>query len=146
MIPMVFGLALSPRRFSGFIMSAGALATAAAFTGTGLVRYGAGAFVSLCLMGPMMDLALTKVQSGWSLYLGLVLAGIGTNLVALASRSASKLLGLDVGTRPFAGWWNPALVTYTLSGAVAGLIGAICFFHFRRRRSNSTTTDSGTSL
>jgi hypothetical protein len=146
MVPMVFGLAMAPRRFSGFIMSAGALGTASAFTGAGLAQYGAGAFVSLCLMGPMMDLALTKVRSGWRLYLGLVLAGIGTNLMALASRSTSKLMGIDPGTRPFVGWWNQALLTYTLCGAIAGLFGAICFFHFRNRRSDSQSPDSGISL
>jgi len=144
MLPMVLGLALSPRRFSGFIMSAGALATAAAYTGAGLAQYGAGAFVSLCLLGPMMDLALTKVRSGWRLYLGLVLAGIATNLMALGSRSASKLLGLDPGTRPFGGWWSQAIVTYSLCGALAGLIGAICFFHFRNRRPGSPEGDTGT--
>jgi hypothetical protein len=146
MIPMVFGLALAPRRFSGFIMSAGALATAAAYTGAGLAQYGAGAFVSLCLMGPMMDLALTKFQSGWRLYLGLVLAGVATNLMALGSRSASKLLGLDPGTRPFGSWWTQAILTYSICGAIAGLVGAICFFHFRNRQADSNTSDSGTDL
>jgi len=145
MLPMVFGLALAPRRFSGFIMSAGALATAAAYTGAGLAQYGAGAFVSLCLLGPTMDLALTKVRSGWRLYLGLVLAGIVTNLMALGSRSASKLLGLDPGTRPFGSWWSQAILTYSLCGALAGLLGAICFFHFRNRQSGSANTDSGTN-
>ena len=146
MLPMVFGLALAPRRFSGFIMSAGALATAAAYTGAGLAQYGAGAFVSLCLLGPMMDLALARVRSGWRLYLGLVAAGIATNLMALGSRSASKLLGLDPGTRPFGGWWTQAILTYSLCGAVAGLAGAICFFHFRNKRAASAADDSGTDL
>jgi hypothetical protein len=144
MLPMVFGLALAPRRFSGFIMSAGALVTASAYTGAGFAQYGAGAFVSLCLLGPMMDLALTKVRSGWRLYSGLVLAGIVTNLMALGSRSTSKLLGLDPGTRPFGSWWSQAVLTYSLCGAVAGLIGAICFFHFHNRQSESSN-GSGTA-
>jgi hypothetical protein len=146
LIPMALGLSLAPRRLSGFIMSAGAFATAAIYSGAGLARYGSGAFVSLCLMGPMMDLALTKVRSGIRLYLGLVLAGIGTNLMALGSRSASKLLGLDAGTgmRPFGGWWAQAILTYSLCGAVAGLLGALCFFHFRKQQSGSG--DSGTSF
>ena len=138
MIPMALGLALAPRRFAGFLMSAGALTTASAYSGAGLAQYGSGAFVSLCLLGPMMDLALTKVRSGWRLYMGFVLAGIGTNLMALASRSAGKLLGIDLGTRPFGGWWSQAIVTYTLSGAVAGMIAALCFFHFRNQRTNAT--------
>jgi hypothetical protein len=143
MLPLALGLALAPRRFGGFLMSAGAFATAAAYTGAGLAQYGSGAFVSLCLLGPMMDLALTNVRSGWRLYLGLLLAGIGTNLMALASRSAGKLLGLDPGTRPFGGWWTQAMVTYSLCGALAGLIGALCFFHFRNQRSRTEAADSG---
>lgn len=141
MIPMALGLALAPRRFAGFLMSAGALTTASAYSGAGLAQYGSGAFVSLCLLGPMMDLALTKVRSGWRLYLGFMLAGIGTNLMALASRSAGKLLGIDLGTRPFGGWWSQAIVTYTLSGAVAGLIAALCFFHFRNQRTNPADSE-----
>ena len=146
MIPMALGLAVAPRRLGGFIMSAGAFATAAAYTGAGLAQYGSGAFVSLCLMGPMMDLALTKLRSGWRLYLGLMLAGIGTNLMALASRSASKLLGLDPGTRVFGEWMNQAILTYSLCGAVAGLLGALCFFHLRNQRSEDESVDPGTGL
>ena len=134
MLPMALGLALAPRRLGGFVMSAGAFAAASVYSGAGLAQYGSGAFVSLCLMGPMMDLALTMLRSGWRLYLGLMLAGVGTNLMALGSRLAAKLTGLDPGTRPFAGWWTQAIVTYTLCGAVAGLLGAICFFHFRNQR------------
>lgn len=144
MLPMIFGLALAPRRFSGFMMSAGAFGAASAFSLAGLAHYGSGAFVSLCLMGPMMDLALAKVRTGWSLYFGLVLAGIGTNLMALGSRAMSKLLGLDLASmRPFGMWWTQAAVTYTLCGAAAGLIGAFCFFHLRKQREKFT--DSGSS-
>ena len=135
MFPMALGLALAPRRLGGFIMSAGAFATAAAYTGAGLAQYGSGAFVSLCLLGPMMDLALTKVRGGVRLYASFVLAGIATNIMALASRSTSKLLMIDPGTRPFGGWWTQAIMTYSLCGALAGLIAALCFFHFRSRQS-----------
>ena len=144
MLPMIFGLVLAPRRFSGFIMSAGAFGTASAFSLAGLAHYGSGAFVSLCLMGPMMDLALIKARAGWDLYLALVLSGIGTNLMALGSRAMSKILGLDLASmRPFGMWWAQAVVTYTLCGAAAGLIGAFCFFHLRKQRSKSETADSG---
>jgi hypothetical protein len=147
MLPMIFGLALAPRRFSGFIMSAGAFGTASAFSLAGLAHYGSGAFVSLCLLGPVMDLALAKVRAGWSVYFALVLAGIGTNLMALGSRAMSKLLGLDVAAtmRPFGMWWTQAIFTYTLCGAAAGLIGAFCFFHLRKQRSKSEAADSGSS-
>jgi hypothetical protein len=136
---MALGLALAPRRLGGFIMSAGAFATAAAFSGAGLAQYGTGAFVSLCLLGPMMDLALLKARSGWRLYLGFVVAGLGTSLMAFASRTSGKLIGLDPGTRIFGEWWSQAILTYSLSGALAGLIGAFCFF---RLRSESKTEAS----
>jgi hypothetical protein len=148
MIPMALGLALAPRRLSGSIMGVGAFSTAAAFSYAGLAHYGTGAFISLCLTGPMMDLALNKARSGWRLYLGLVLAGISTNLLAFASRGASKLLGLDhfPGRRPFGGWWTQAIVTYPVFGVGAGLIAALCFFHLHKRQSKSERADSGTPL
>ena len=145
-IPMVLGLALAPRRLAGFIMSAGAFGTASAFNLAGLAHYGSGSIISLCLVGPVMDLALARARSGWRLYLGFMLAGISANLLALASRAASKLLGLDIaGLRPFGDWWSQAALTYTLCGAVAGLIGAVCCFHLRGRRSQAGTgTPPGT--
>jgi len=144
MLPMILGLAIAPRRFSGFIMSAGAFGTASAFSLAGLAHYGSGAFVSLCLMGPMMDLVLTKARSGPRLYVGLALAGTVTNLMALGSRSMSKLLGLDVASmRPFGTWWSQAVITYSLCGAAAGLIGAFCFFHLHKQRTKAA--DSGSS-
>jgi hypothetical protein len=143
LIPMALGLALAPRRLSGFIMSASAFCTGAAFNLTGMAHLGSGAFVSLCLSGPVMDLAVSKFRSGWKLYFGLVLAGICTNLMALSSRGASKLLGLDPGTRPFGSWWTQAIITYSLSGAIAGLIGALLFFHLRKQRFNSEAADAG---
>jgi hypothetical protein len=142
-LPLALGFALAPRKLSGFIMSAGAFSTAAAFSLARVADYGSGAFVSLCLIGPIMDLAFTKLRSGWKLYFGLVVAGIGTNLLALTSRSATKLLGLDVGTRPFGTWWAQAAVTYTISGIVAGLIAAFCFFNLRKQRSKPQESNSG---
>ena len=140
MIPMALGLALAPRRSAGFIMSAGALSTAIILNQAGLVRYGAGSFVSLCLLGPTMDLVLAKARSGWRLYSGLILAGFITNGLALASRSTAKMLGLDLpGARPFGLWWGQALITYSLCGAIAGLVAAICFFSLRKKQRESQT-------
>ena len=136
MIPMALGLALAPRRFSGSIMSASAFGTASIIGLLGMVKPGAGSFVSLCLLGPVIDLVLARFRSGWRLYVGMILAGISTNVMALFSRSMSKLLGLDLGSmRPFDTWWTQAIITYSLCGAIAGLIGAICFFRLRNRQS-----------
>ncbi|RPJ86159.1 MAG: hypothetical protein EHM18_07670 [Acidobacteria bacterium] len=136
-IPMVVGLALAPRRLAGFIMGASALATAASLSMSGTARFGSGAITSLCLVGPILDLALARARTGWRLYLGIVSAGIGANLVALGSRAAAKLLGLDLGgnVRPFDSWWAQATITYTLCGAIAGLIAAVCCFRWREQRS-----------
>lgn len=137
MLPMVMGLAVAPRRNAGFVMGIGALGTASFFGLSGLAHYGSGASVSLCLLGPVLDLALTKAKGGLRLYISLITAGIVTNLLALFSRGAGKLLGLDAGTRPFGTWYLQASLTYTLCGAIAGLIAAFCFFHLHKQRSDT---------
>jgi hypothetical protein len=133
-LPMVLGMSLAPRRFAGSVMSAGALGTSWLLTGIGAAGVGAGSSVSLLLLGPMMDVALRHAGGGWRVYAALGASGVATNLLALGSRAAAKLLGLDLaGARPFDSWWLQAIVTYTLSGAVAGLLGALCWFHFHDR-------------
>ena len=133
-LPLALGLSLAPRHLAGSVMSAGALGTAWMLQGWGLGDYGSGSFVSLCLLGPLMDLALRGARRGWRVYAALVIAGMSTNVVALGSRAAAKLLGLDLaGGRPFDSWWLQAIGTYTASGIVAGLLGALCWFHFNDR-------------
>jgi hypothetical protein len=143
-LPMALGMALAPRRLAGSVMSTGAIGTAWALAGTGVADFGAGSFVSLCLLGPMMDVALRNAYTGRRVYEALILAGVLTNVLALASRAGVKLVGLDVGRRLFDTWWLQASVTYTLSGAVAGLLGALCWFHFHslgsRRRPRQART------
>jgi hypothetical protein len=129
-LPVALGLSLAPRHLAGSIMSTGALGSAWLLQRAGLGDYSSGSFVSLCLLGPLMDLALRGARRGWRVYAALVLAGTATNLLALASRASFKLLGLDVGGRPFDSWWLQAIGTYTASGIVAGLCGAFCWFHF----------------
>jgi len=139
-LPMALGLSLAPRRLAGSLMGASALGTASFLTAVSGVTYGAGAIVSLSLLGPMMDVALRGAGSGWRVYLALVLSGTVANLLALGSRAAAKLLGLDlVGARPFDSWWLQALGTYTVSGVVAGLLGALCWFHFNDRSGQRRT-------
>ena len=131
-LPMVLGVSLAPRRFAGSVMSAGAFGTAWLLGAAG-ADYGSGATVSLLLLGPMMDVALSRAHSGRQVYGALVISGVTTNLFALGSRAVGKLLGLDAGSRPFDSWWVQASITYTLSGVVAGLLGALCWFHFNDR-------------
>jgi hypothetical protein len=131
-LPMAFGVSMAPRRLAGSTMTLGAMGTASLLAGMGVASYGSGSLVSLGLLGPMIDVALRSVRSAPRVYAALVLSGIATNLLALASRASAKLLGIDPG-RPFDAWWLQAIVTYTLSGAVAGLLGALLWFHFRER-------------
>jgi hypothetical protein len=136
-LPIAFGLALVPRRLAGCVMAAGAFSTAAALSAGGLVSYGSGAMTSLCVTGPAMDAAVAGAGGGWRLYLGLVSAGLASNLLAFLQRAATKLLGLErPGTRLFSEWWSQAVLTYTLTGAVAGLLAAVCWFRFRSRRAH----------
>jgi H+/Cl- antiporter ClcA len=67
------------------------------------------------------------------------MGAVCASVLAMFARGASKILGLDVVAtmRPFAIWWPQAILTYTLCGAVAGLIGALCFFHLRKQRQES---------
>ena len=134
-LPMVLGVSLAPRHLAGSVMSVSALGTAWLLSAGG-VSYGAGSFASLLLIGPMMDVAMSRARSGWRVYVALVLSGVAANLLALGSRAAAKLLGLDLaGARPFDSWWLQASVTYTLSGVAAGLLSALCWFHFNDRAS-----------
>ena len=132
-VPMALGMSLAPRQFAGVTMSAGALGTSWGLSLLGLATFGSGAFTSLTILGPMMDLALRHARRGWRVYAALVVAGVATNVLALASRAATKILGLDPGARPFDSWWLEASMTYTLSGIVAGLIGAFCWFQYHER-------------
>lgn len=138
-LPMALGMSLAPRRLAGSVMSAGALTTASMFVATGAGRFGSGAFASLLLLGPMMDVAMRHARGGWRVYASLVIAGVATNLLALISRAAPKLIGIDIG-RPFDSWWLQASITYTLSGVVAGLFGALCWFHFNERAEHGPST------
>ena len=131
--PMAFGFALVPRRGAGALMSIAALATTAALWLTGARIDGVGAQTSLLLTGPLLDVALRWANRGWRLYGAFVLAGAAGNAAAFFVRGGAKLLGLGVGRggRRFDAWWPQAVVTYAAAGVIAGLIGALAWFHFR---------------
>ena len=46
---------------------------------TGGSGLGIGALTSLCLIGPMLDVALWRTKSGWPVYLSFALAGCRAN-------------------------------------------------------------------
>jgi hypothetical protein len=132
--PMAFGLALVPRRYAGVCMAAGAGATASLLKigGAGL---GPGAVASLCLTGPCLDLALLGARGGWRLYPRLVLAGLGSNLLALVIRSGTRAFEWD-HDRGMAEWFRQAVLTYPLCGILAGLVSAFVWFKLRARKAS----------
>jgi hypothetical protein len=131
--PMALGLALVPRRLAGSVMGVSAVATSLLFRAGGLSG-GPGALTSLYLTGPLLDLALVGAGRPWRLYLGLLLAGLGSNLVALFVRGGFKTFTLGHGGRRGAeAWWHQAAITYPLCGALAGLVSALVWFHLRGR-------------
>ena len=133
--PMALGLSLAPRRLGGVVMGVSACATTLLLKFGGGSSPGIGALTSLCVIGPMLDAALWRAKSGWSVYLCFALAGCLTNLVAFAVRGAGKLAGLDALTkRPLADWVSTASWSYLLCGVVAGLLSAAIWFRLRADR------------
>ena len=137
-LPMALGLALAPRRHAGLVMGTGAFGTIAALRVFG-VGAGIGAVTSLLMIGPCLDLALRQARKGWQIYAGLALAGLAANLVAFGVRAFPKLLDFEVGIRNFATWWPRAVVTYPMSGLVAGALSAAIWFSLARRSGGASS-------
>ena len=132
--PMALGLAIVPRQWGGCIMGGSALATALLLRVGGVGGVGAGAITSLTLTGPLLDLALWGARDGWRLYLGFVLAGLASNLLAFGMRWGALALGLDIGGGGgFASRFVLACFTFPACGILAGLVSAAFWFHLRRR-------------
>jgi hypothetical protein len=133
--PMAFGFALVPRRMAGSMMGIGAALSAALLQTAGARGPGFGAMTSLVLTGPLLDLALWQARRGWRLYLGFALAGLGSNLLAMAVRGGAKAGGLDgPAARPLFDWLPQAVASYSLCGLIAGLISAAVWFRLSARR------------
>lgn len=133
-LPMAFGLAIVPRQMAGTIMGVGALLSGLAMGAGGFAMVGIGAMTSLTLTGPLLDLSVRDARGGSRIYAGFAVAGMASNLLALAARAAAKFYGLDrVGTRPLAAWLPQAVVTYAVCGLLAGLVCAAIWFRFTGR-------------
>lgn len=133
-LPMGLGLALVPRRGAGCVMGAAALATALGLRQVGAASLGIGAMSSLCLTGPLLDLAVAPARAGWQIYLSCGVAGMVSNLAALAIRGGGKLTGFGGGSRRVDDWWQHAAFTYPACGLVAGLLAAIVWFRLWPKR------------
>ncbi len=134
-LPISAGLAVVPRHGTGTVISLTAFGTMTLFKALAWpVGGGVGAVASMLAAGPAFDLVLARA-TGWRLHIGFLVAGIAANLIALVARGGLKLLSIQplVG-RPFSEWFSYAIVTYPVSGAVAGLLCALVMFRVTRGR------------
>jgi hypothetical protein len=140
--PMALGLALVPIRKGGTVMGLSALGTALIMRACSVGSFGAGSLTSLALTGPLLDLALIGARRGWRLYLGFIVAGIASNLVALCFRGGLKALAGGVGGgRLMSEWWQQASFTYPVCGLLAGLISATIWFRLWERRKSQAEAE-----
>ena len=140
--PMALGLSLAPRRLGGVVMGASAWATMGLLGSIGDFRPGVGAMTSLCLTGPLLDVALWRTRAGWPVYLSFALAGCLANLGAFVVRAAAKLSGFEaLAKRPLADWVTTAAWSYLLCGLVAGLLSATLWFRLGSRRDPQSTEE-----
>lgn len=145
--PMAAGIALVPRRSAGLVMAVGALLATVGLRIGNVGEIQSAAFVSLVAFGPLLDLALAGAPIGWKLYARFAAAGAAANLIAFAVRYALAFFiargsgggngtgggfgaGLG-GGHDFLSFWPLALVSFTLCGAVAGLVSAAVWFRLR---------------
>lgn len=141
--PMALGLSLAPRRLGGLVMGASAWGTAMLLKSTGGAGLGIGAMTSLCLIGPMLDVALWRTKSGWPVYLSFALAGCLANMGAFAVRAAGKLSGWEsLLTRPLTEWISAAWWSYLFCGLIAGLLSAAIWFRLRAGRDEERPPES----
>ncbi len=126
--PTSLGLAVVPRRGAGVVMGAAAASCVGVFSICKLAVPGAGAMTSLLLVGPLLDVALWRARSAWSIYGACGAAGLVANLVAFATRLVSG------GGSGKPGWSALAPFTYVLCGLLAGVFCAAIWFSSRPRK------------
>ena len=135
-LPIVMGRAATPRRGAGTVIGAGAAGTAALLWLAPVgARFGLGAFTSLVLTGPLLDLFLRLLPRGPGVYLACVTAGTVSNMLAFAVKAVLKLAGMNTGLHPgaiYEIWITRAALTYPACGVIAGLLSAWICFRFRR--------------
>ena len=138
-LPMAFGLSACAATISwryDVIQAAGIIA--AAMTWQGIGRFQPAALLGVLLLGPVLDAALAGRPQGWRLYARFIAAGAIANLLAFAARLSLAYSGWQAGGgdgggggggrggggREFMSFWSPALVSFVLCGALAGLVSA----------------------
>jgi hypothetical protein len=141
--PLIFGLALVPRRNSALIMGATAAITGALFASLETTKLPLGALASLCLLGPFLELAIIRASQGWRLYLRLMAAGTAANLIAYAIHFAAPLLGfVQAIGRGRSMSWQTMVASFAVCGAMAGLLSAVVWFRASRKQKQLTPQGS----
>jgi hypothetical protein len=146
-LPVALGLSLVPRHLAGSVIATTAFVTALGFQAYGVRGVGVPALTSLLLTGPLLDLALLGARPGWRLYGRLALAGLVSNLLALASRPTLLLLGIHLGGGGGGGGGGGrseeldwvVVCSYAVCGLAAGLVSALCWFRLRAGRKETAT-------
>jgi len=141
--PMALGLAIVPRRGAGTIMGAGALATAALLMSGGWVEKGLGSLTSLTMIGPMLDLVMRRAAPRGRIYWSFIAAGVATNLAAFLVQATAKYFGWETsgGGKSLAVWMWPAVLSFPVWGALAGLISAATWFRWNTETSPEVSED-----
>jgi hypothetical protein len=122
-----------PRAGSGSIMSVGAGITASVLALFDQ-KNGLGSMTSLVLLGPALDLAVTRARANWLLYVRFAAAGLAVNLLAFTVKMAAKAFEINLGGgRELTSWLSVATVSYPLCGLIAGLISGLVWFHWSPR-------------
>lgn len=135
-LPLSIGMALVPRRGAGTIMGVASLATSLVLRSSGGSEGGLGSITSTTLLGPLLDLWLSRARSGPWIYVGIIVAAVCANLLALGVQLGVKSFG--GGGRSLGGWLPLALATYPACGALAGLVSAISAFRWRGPRDTNS--------
>ncbi len=129
-LPMVFGVAMVPRRGAGTVAGLAAAGAVGAFFVLNVGNMQPAAVIALLAIGPAIDIALNGAKkAGWRLYLRFALAGLLANLVSFAVRWGTASFHLD-SPRPHAlrEFGFAALASFALCGLAAGLISAVVCF------------------
>lgn len=127
-LPLMVGLALVPRRYSGSAMSVMALLFSCGMLAFPGARLPLAAGASMVLLGPAIDLVLAGGSVANKLYVRFAVAGAIANLAAYAVRLGSAaFLGMGGAGRSSVSPLS-TLASYLVCGSLAGLIcGAIVF-------------------
>jgi hypothetical protein len=120
--------------YAGTLMGTSALLSGLLFRALvpGVDGLGIGAFTSLIVFGPVLDLLHRLLKGHISEWWVLALSGLAANSVAFLVRGTFKWMGKDIGLNQlFSMWFSTAIITYAVCGILAGLMCGMAFFRYQ---------------